>query len=185
MLLLSIVCLTFNGFAGEDDDNSPLDFSIEGMGTISLNSHPDGLIPFYGLGVYPRFNFYSPIDYFSVSVGTPLNAGLDAAASSSGTFLSIFTDVPLELAANFGDRATSISEYYFGGYVGVGLNYNFSYFVNPFGTSIKAHTFGPSASIGFRFNFRDNPAGVRASFMYGVVNNFEEDPFIVYTKTGF
>lgn len=157
-----------------------LDYNVEGFGTISINNNQLGAIPFYGVGIYPRLNFYTPADYFSLGVGTPANIGVDFVAGSFGTQILFFTDVPLELSMNIGERATKDGEFLFGGYMGAGVDYNFSYFVNSFSnTKVSLHSFGPHASIGFRWRYFSRPLGVRLSVMYGVVNNYKEDPTII------
>lgn len=176
LVFLSVSTLFVKSQEGVDG----LNYNLEGLGTLSFNSNPYGTIPFYGVGLYPRLNLYTPADHFSIAIGSPSNIGIDLIAGSAGTQVSFFTDVPIELSMNLGDRATKEAQYILGGHAGVGVDYNYAYFTNSFtNTVINLHSFGPMASVGFRWRYYGRPLGVRFSVMYGVFNNYKEDPTII------
>ena len=159
-------------------------WTLEALITAQLISQPgsENILPFYGMGVYPRYN-YSLVDYFSIAIGTPLNVGVDAYGSSVGSYFKFFGDVPLEFTLNVGSRATKNADYLFGAYVGGGMGYNYYVFSDSFGFRASTHSFGPVISSGVRYKYLGRPLGIRLSYMLGLVNNFEEDPYIIYNKT--
>lgn len=159
-------------------------WDLEALLTTQFSMQPssDVGIPFYGMGIYPRYN-YSLVDYFSVGFGSPINGGIDATSSSYGSYFKFFTDIPIELTLNFGSKATKDADYLFGAYFGGGLDYNYSVFSNSSGFRASTHSFGPMASAGIRYNYFGRPLGIRLSYMLGIVNNFKEDPYIVYTNS--
>lgn len=165
-----------------DDDDIMME-TYEGWGVdmfvtaqLSLQPATDYPLLFYGVGAYPRYNFYAPQDYYSIAVGLPLNAGLDAYGSSAGSYYQYFIDVPVELTFNAGYKATLHADYYMGGYLGAGLDYNYSVISSTLGTKIQTIAIGPMISGGLRYEYMGRPVGLRASFMWGLINNFEEDP---------
>ena len=65
----------------EDNDNVKSSNDLKGyafelLGTSSFNIHPDGFLPYIGVGVNVRYNYYTPADYLSLSINSPLNIGL-------------------------------------------------------------------------------------------------------------
>ena len=159
-------------------------YAFEILGTSSFNMHPDGIFPFVGLGLNVRYNYYTPTNFVSLSIGSPLNIGLQIYSTSfSEPETWYFNDIPLELCLNLGARATKDADYLFGAFFGGGFNYNYSYMKNPVGNELSAHTAGPHVSFGIRYKYWGRPVGVRVSYMWGVLNNFKEDPFIIYENS--
>ena len=113
----------------------------------------------------------------------PLNGGVDAYGSSFASYFKFFADVPVELTLNVGSRATKNADYLFGAYVGGGVDYNYSVFSDSFGFRASTHSFGPIVSAGIRYKYLGRPLGIRISYMLGVVNNFKEDPYIIYNNS--
>lgn len=176
--------LIFLGLKGFSQDDSALDVSsnigwgVEAMGTLQINHQPGNEItlPFYGLGIYPRYNLFAPFDYLSVSAGLPLNFGIEASASTFGSYLQYFFDTPLEFALNFGERANAASDYLFGGYIGAGLGYNYAVYSDTNTNKFASSALGPVFSFGLRYEYLGSPVGIRVAYMPGLFNNFEEDP---------
>ncbi len=187
LLLLFLVSVSLKSFSQEEEGVPFAQYSgwsIEAFLTAQFSVQPGSEIPlpFYGMGVYPRYN-YSLVDYFSIAIGTPLNGGIDAYGSSVVSYFKFFTDVPLELTLNVGSRATKNSDYLFGAYLGGGIDYNYSVFSDSNGFRASTHSFGPMVSAGIRYKYAGRPLGVRISYMLGVVNNFKEDPYIIYNNS--
>jgi len=159
-------------------------WSLEAFLTTQFSVQPgtQEILPFYGMGVYPRYN-YSLVDYFSIAIGTPLNGGVDAYGSSLVSSFKFFADVPVELTINVGSRATKNADYLFGGYIGGGVDYNYSVFSDSFGFRAITHSFGPMASAGIRYKYFGRPLGIRFSYMLGLINNFKEDSDITYANS--
>jgi len=179
--LIFIIPILFSlvGFSQSDESSDGYKgFSIEMFGSIQFNYQPDNdlTIPFYGFGFNPRYNFYAPQDYLSFSAGMPINLGIEAYGSTGGSAIQFFTDVPAEISFNIGDRATSSGEYYFGGFLGAGINYNYASYRNSFGFNVNSHAVGPMVSGGLRYRYLQRPVGIRVSYMHGLINNFKEDP---------
>ena len=187
ILLILLLIISLVNFSQEEEGVPFAEYSgwdLEALLTTQFSMQPssDVVIPFYGMGIYPRYN-YSLVDYFSVGFGFPINGGIDATSSSYGSYFKFFTDIPIELTLNFGSKATKDADYLFGAYFGGGLDYNYSVFSNSSGFRASTHSFGPMASTGIRYNYFGRPLGIRLSYMLGIVNNFKEDPYIVYTNS--
>ena len=178
---LYIILIIFSSTVSAQISNIPPDFngvSTELFATYQFNHQPgSGLtIPFYGFGVYPRYNFLAQNNYLSLAVGSPLNGGFDFVASTAGSMVQYFIDLPAELTLNFGERATTSADYYFGGYIGGGIEYNYAVYSDSFGFKAKSSSIGPMISAGIRYKYMGRPLGIRASYMVGYLNNFKEDP---------
>lgn len=159
------------------------DFTLSGMANVMFVDHPDGVISFGGVGGYARYNFFTPSEFLSISIGTVPSFGIEFAASNQGSFTSFFIDAPAEIALNIGEYATRSSDYYLGCFIAAGINYNYSVFQNPFFTNINAHTFGPHVAAGFRWQYQGRTIGLRVSYTEGMVNNFKKDPSIIYERS--
>ncbi len=187
LLFLFLVSISLENFSQEDEGVTYAKYSgwsMEAFITGQFSEQPgsDIILPFYGIGLYPRYN-HSLVDYFSVAIGTPINGGVDAQGSSIGSYFQFFADVPIELSLNFGSKATKDADYFFGAYIGGGLDYNYSVFSNSFGYKVNSHSFGPMISAGIRYMYLGRPLGIRLSYMSGIVNNFKEDPYIIYSNS--
>lgn len=131
-------------------------------------------LPFYyGIGGYPRYNFFAPRDYFSFSAGMPFNAGFDLLYGSNGSLIQLMADVPLTLDINLGSRATPYNESLFGIFLGGGLDYNFMHFSYN-SISQNEHTFGPVVHGGFRWEINGKQTGVRIAYTRGFGGRSEE-----------
>ena len=199
LLFLFLISISFHSLSQEEEEEESLTevqeglpfaqysgWSLEALLTAQLISQPESenILPFYGMGVYPRYN-YSLVKYYSIAIGAPLNGGIEAASygSSSASYFKFFADVPLELTLNVGSRATKNANYLFGAYVGGGLGYNYYVFSNSLGNRASTHSFGPMISSGIRYKYFGRPLGIRLSYMLGVINNFKEDPYITYNNS--
>ncbi|MFT6745826.1 MAG: hypothetical protein ACJAZ2_000164 [Glaciecola sp.] len=139
-------------------------WSADAMGGLFFPSQAPLL--FYSFGVYPRYNFIAPKDYFSISVGSPLNLGFSFTAGSYGTFIQFMGDIPVTVDLNLGSRATLFNESLFGAYVGAGFNYNYMFYqVNDDKATI--HTVGPMIHGGFRWEINGRETGFRVSYLSG------------------
>ena len=179
--ILSTILIVISSAVNAQDSNMPADYngiSTELFATYQFNHQPGNglLIPFYGFGAYPRYNFLAQNDYLSLAIGTPLNGGFDFAASTAGSMIQYFIDLPTELTLNFGERATTSADYYFGGYIGGGFGYNYAVYSDSFGFKAKSSSFGPMVSAGIRYKYMGRPLGIRVSYMIGYLNNFKPDP---------
>lgn len=123
-------------------------------------------LTYYNFGVYPRYNVYAPKDYFTASVGFPLNAGFNLGFGSWGTIIQIMADVPVAVDLNLGARATPYSSALFGAYVGAGIDYNFMNFTAN-DIKIIEHTIGPMVHGGFRWKMNGRETGLRISYTKG------------------
>ncbi len=177
--------LSFVSFSQETNSYSVnyKSWSVDVFLTSQLNYQPaiGGIIPFYGLGIYPRYNFFAPEDYFSLGIGFPVNLGIEGYGSQGVSHFQFFADTPLELTLNIGDKATQFSEYYFGCYFGGGISYNCSLYNNSV-NNLKnvSNSLGPILSFGFKYRYMERPIGIRASYMWGLINDFKKDPTIIY-----
>lgn len=152
---------------------------LDGMMGIQLGYHPANFNTIiYTIGGFPRYNFVAPKDWFSISAGAPVQVGFDLLSSNAGTFVSFTSDLPVVIDINLGAQSTTDSEYYIGGFIGGGLNYNLSYFL--YNTQkIVSHSFGPVVHAGLRWLYRERPVGFRISYLKGVINNAEKDEWLV------
>ncbi len=188
LLLLSFVSFSqeyesstshFNNF------NSFKSWNFELFLTNQLSYQPaiNNTLIYYGLGAYPRYSFFAPKDYFSIGIGTPFNLGIDAYGSNSSYYYQYFIDLPLELSLNVGDKATEFSEYWLGSSIGFGIDYNCSVYYNSF-NELKAasNSLGPIVSFCLKYRYNEIPIGLRASYMWGVINDFKKDPSIIYAN---
>ncbi|MDC1188985.1 hypothetical protein N8089_04240 [Flavobacteriales bacterium] len=176
-----ILLIIFSSNLNAQDNSIAPDFngvSTELFATYQFNHQPgNGLtIPFYGFGIYPRYNFLAQNNYLSLAVGSPFNGGFDFVASNAGSIIQYFIDLPAELTLNFGERATTGADYYIGGYVGGGFGYNYAVYSDSFGFKAKSSSFGPMVSAGIRYKYMGRPVGIRVSYTVGYLNNFKEDP---------
>jgi len=139
-------------------------WSTDAMGGIFLPNEVSLL--FYSFGGYPRYNFIAPSDYFTLSVGAPLNAGFSLLLSSFGNLIQFMGDVPITVDLNVGSRATPFNDNMFGAFFGGGINYNYMYYqIN--GATTNLHTFGPVIHGGFRWEFQGRETGFRISYLNG------------------
>ena len=154
-------------------------YKLDGMMGLQRGYHPANFNTIiYTLGGFPRYNFVAPKDWFSISAGSPVQLGFDLLTSNVGTFVSFTSDIPAVVDINLGSQATKDGEYYFGGFIGGGINYNLSYFL--YNTQkIVSHSFGPIIHAGLRWLYRERPVGFRISYLKGVINNAEKDDWII------
>lgn len=129
---------------------------------------------YYSVGGYPRYNFIAPKDYFSISVGAPLNFGFSMLGNSSGTFIQVLADVPATVDLNIGSRATTFNESLIGAYLGAGLNYNYMYYgIGEIKENL--HTFGPVIHAGLRWEINGRETGFRISYLSGFNTQREQE----------
>ena len=154
-------------------------YKLDGMMGIQLGYHPANFNTIiYTIGGFPRYNFVAPKDWFSISAGAPVQLGFDLLSSNAGTFVSFTSDLPAVVDINLGSQSTSDSEYYIGGFIGGGVNYNLSYFL--YNTQkIVSHSFGPVVHAGLRWIYKERPVGFRISYLKGIINNAEKDEWLV------
>ena len=159
-------------------------WNFEVLLTNQLNYQPviGETISYFGIGGYPRYNFFEPKDYFSLGIGTPFNVGFDGYGSGNTFYYQYFIDLPLELSINIGDKATDFAEYWVGTSLGFGFDYNYSvYYNNSIGIlKTASNSFGPSVSLCFKYRYREMPVGIRVGYMLGIINDFEKDPYVIY-----
>ena len=94
LLFLFLVSISFQSLSQEEDGVPFAQYSgwsLEAFLTAQFSVQPGSeiILPFYGMGVYPRYN-YSLVDYFSIAIGTPLNGGVDAYGSSFASYFKFF-----------------------------------------------------------------------------------------------
>jgi len=155
---------------------------LDGIGGLQMGIHPANFNTIiYTIGAFPRYSFVAPKDWFSISAGVPIQFGFDLLSTSSGSFISFTSDVPLVIDVNIGSQSTPDSEYYVGAFAGAGLNYNLSYFLYN-NQKLVSHSFGPLVHAGLRWLYNERPVGFRVSYLWGLLNNVEEDPAIIYEK---
>lgn len=154
--------------------------SLEGLSGIQFTTLPGNYNPTnYMFGLFPRYNFLAPKDWISLAASSPSQLGLNIVGSSSGSLIQFSADVPVALDLNIGARATGDNESLVGGFVGGGFNYNFTYFTAST-IKINSHSVGPMVHAGFRWDLTGRPLGVRVAYMWGLLNNFEQDDSIIY-----
>ena len=123
-------------------------------------------LSYFNFGIYPRYNFFAPKDYFTISAGFPLNAGFSLATGTNGTIVQMMADLPVAVDLNLGARATSFNSSLFGSFLGIGMAYNYMNFTA--GTiSISEHTIGPMLHGGFRWTMNGRETGLRISYTKG------------------
>jgi hypothetical protein len=154
--------------------------NLGGILGMQLGDHPGDInTQNFTLGVFPRYTLVAPNDWFGISVGSPLQLGLDIRSSTSGSLVSFAADLPAVADINFGSQANPYSEFYVGAFIGAGIDYNLTYFsVND--QKLSSHSFGPIVHGGLRWIYNDRPMGLRIAYMWGLVNNLEKDPAIIY-----
>ena len=154
-------------------------YKLDGMMGIQLGYHPANFNTIiYTIGGFPRYNFVAPKDWFSISAGAPVQLGFDLLSSNAGTFVAFTSDLPAVVDINLGSQSTSDSEYYIGGFIGGGVNYNLSYFL--YNTQkIVSHSFGPVVHAGLRWIYKERPVGFRISYLKGIINNAKKDEWLV------
>jgi hypothetical protein len=156
-------------------------YAFELLGTTSISSQPNGNYPFLGLGTYIRYNYFAPADYISLSVGFPINIGIQVySQNSTQSEILYFHDIPIEFCLNFGARATKEADYILGAFFGAGISYNYSHIKSADIVLLNSHSAGPHLSLGLRYKYSGRPLGIRMSLMSGVINNFKPDPSIIY-----
>ncbi len=168
-----------------NDDDSKVKYDeykgikIDGMAGIQYGIHPANFnTVIYTLGAFPRYNFVAPKDWVSISAGVPVQMGFDLLSGSGGTFISFTSDLPAVVDLNLGSQSTPEDEYYVGGFVGGGINYNLSYFLYN-NQKIVSHSFGPVVHAGLRWRYNGRPGGIRVAYLRGLISNFEKDDFLV------
>ena len=160
--------------SGKSDHNGKINFkefagfSYEILAGFSVPSRFP--LTFYSFGFYPRYNFITPKDWLSLSIGSPSSFGFDFQAGSNGTLFRYLIDVPLSLDLNIGARATSKNESLFGAFLGAGLAYNFMH-VYYAGDKLDVNTFGPFMHGGLRWTMNGRPSGIRISFLQGLASS--------------
>ena len=147
-------------------------WSGDAMGGIFIpNTVP---LLFYSFGAYPRYNFFAPKDYLTLSLGAPLNLGFNLATGTFGSLIQFMGDVPITIDFNIGSRATEFNESLFGGYIGGGLNYDYMFYqrkiqseTTEYLQKINLHTFGLIIHGGFRWEINGRQTGFRISYLSG------------------
>lgn len=154
-------------------------YSLDGLSGIQMASIPGDLNPVnYMFGLFGRYNFVAPVNWFSVSAGSPSQLGLNLIASNQGSLLQFTAGIPATIDLNIGARATSENESLIGAFVGGGINYNYTYFkLN--NSTINSHAFGPVLHGGFRWTYYGRPLGLRVAHLWGFLNNTELDPTLI------
>lgn len=128
---------------------------------------------YYGFGFFPRYNFFAPKEYLSISAGAPMNLGLDIFVSSGGSIIQYMVDLPLVLDFNIGSRATRFDDTPFGAFFGGGFGYNFSHLTYG-AANLNLNTFGPMVHGGFRWRMNGRETGVRISYLSGFGTQSQE-----------
>ncbi len=187
-LFLNLLIITLLSPAQNDqnEDSSPQERyneykgnKLDGMMGIQLGYHPANFNTIiYTIGGFPRHNFVAPKDWFSISAGAPVQFGFDLLSGNAGTFVSFTSDLPAVVDINLGAQSTTDSEYYIGGFIGGGVNYNLSYFLYN-NQKIVSHSFGPIVHAGLKWLYKERPVGFRVSYLKGVINNAEKDEWLV------
>lgn len=183
--ILTLFIIIFSISKGGDEiKNEFSGFSLEGFTGLQFANFPNSINKTsYALGVFPRYNFYAPVDYFSVSVGSPSSIGFELFAGTGGSAIGFLGDIPITLDINLGDRATD-NNYLFGFFAGGGINYNYTYYNYTNTGSASIHSFGPVIHAGFRWVYRGRPTGLRISYMNGIFNNQELPVGIINLEKG-
>lgn len=151
-----------------------------GMLGFQYGEHPaDFNTSIFTMGLYPKYSFIAPTDWFGVSIGTPLQFGLDVRSNLSTSAISFSTDLPAVVDLSVGSQANPYSEYLVGFFIGGGLNYNLTYFSFA-NQQLTSHSFGPVFHCGIKWLYYEKPMGFRISYMWGVTNNMEKDSSIIY-----
>ena len=129
---------------------------------------------FYSFGAYPRYNFFAPKDYITLSLGSPLNFGFNFSAGTFGSLVQFMGDVPLTIDLNIGSRATEFNESLFGGYIGGGINYDYMFYqrilqseATEYLEKVNLHTLGFMIHGGFRWEINGKQTGFRVSYLSG------------------
>lgn len=178
--------LIFSGSSFSQEESIVVNFdeyvgwNVDGMTGLQFGYHPgNGEPAIYTFGLYPRYNFFAPTEWFSISAGAPLQMGLDFLTFNSDLFVSFAADIPATIDINIGARSTTYNESLVGAFIGGGINYNYSYFLAG-DNKLRSHAFGPIVHGGFRWTYYGRPLGVRAAYLWGLANNVEQDPFILF-----
>lgn len=104
----------------------------------------------------------------SLSVGAPIALGFSFSANSqSGGSGSFAADLPIFADVNFGHAANPDTRSSFGGFAGVGFEYNILGGADDYDSFISS-SMGPAANAGVRFLLRERSIGLRASYMFNV-----------------
>jgi len=133
---------------------------------------------------YPRYNLLDSRDN-NLSIGSPIALGFSFYAStSSGTSTSFGLDLPAMIDFNFGHASTERSKAGFGGFVGAGFGYTFSYYSYSayYGNvSDKCSSLGPVFHAGVRFplSIKRNDLSYTLRFMYK--KGLDEYKFNIYS----
>lgn len=189
-LLITFILITPFFVSAQDDSDDGEEYiekyneysglKLDGMMGAQMGIHPANFNTIiYSLGAYPRYAFVAPRDWFSITAGMPIQLGFDLLSNGSSTFLSFTSDVPIAVDVNLGSQSTPDGEYYVGAFAGAGIDYNLSYFLYN-NQKLVSHSFGPMVHGGLRWLYRERPVGFRVSYLWGLVNNVEEDPAIIY-----
>lgn len=183
-LVFLLAFLPIFGFAQEKKSTIVYDefagFNIDGLTGIQSAVIPGDYNPTnYMIGILGRYNFIAPVDWFSISAGSPTQLGLNVIAGSQGSLVQFTAGIPATLDLNVGARATTENESLIGAFVGAGINYNYTYF-KLFESTINSHAFGPVVHGGFRWTYYGRPLGFRIAYLWGLIHNTEMDPFLTY-----
>lgn len=184
--LILITAIFASCFLGAQETKEKLDleeyagFSLEGMTGLQFVSLPGDYNPSnYTFGFLGRYNFIAPTEWISLSASSPTQMGLNIIASNAGSLMQFSADIPFALDLNLGARATTDNLNMIGGFMGGGINYNYT-FLNYSTIKINSHSFGPMVHAGIRWDLNNRPMGLRVSYMWGLFNNFEKDEAVVY-----
>ncbi|PSL50222.1 hypothetical protein CLV51_1011566 [Chitinophaga niastensis] len=176
--LLCAVCCSLSYLRTEAQ--SKLYSHTIGAGLYTASNHLGG-----GIVYSPSINFLviSPGSTFSIGthigLGTNINANYNS--STGGNSTSIFmADVPLIVAWNFGNAATSKAYTKWGVYAGAGYGFHnatrsVEYFDDEEVTTNQVHVSGIVMDTGVRFPIANSSWGARFSYM---LNNNQYNPDI-------
>lgn len=161
---------TYNGF----------DFNVGGK-VHSVFEESTGR-SMYGVLFQPRYNFFSPSDLFSLSLGSPISLGFDFLSTNLGNRYGLFSEIPLAVTANLGAKATSESDYVFGVFLGSGVSYSYNLFgQNDFSNTI--HLLGPYFQGGIRWRQGGFTQGIMVNYSYALPSRSQEVNGIVLNST--
>lgn len=121
----------------------------------------------YGFILQSRYQFFSPVEWFSLSFDAPAGIGFDYFASSGGNVYGFYIKAPLTIDFNIGAGAYRNSDYVFGFFGGSGINYSY----NTFGFNDQSktiHLLGPYFHAGFRWRQAGFLNGIMISYSFAL-----------------
>lgn len=108
-------------------------------------------VAFTNLTYFPRYTL-TKSDRTSLSIGTPVGAGVGFSAGGGSGDASVYYgfDLPLVIDYNIGRKSTIENEDSFGWYLGTGFGYQFTNWTDGYSTN-KLNSYGPLLRAGIRF----------------------------------